>query len=90
MEGPFSIARISFFDEAHRFVTELHRVEELEEFVLWRLCATPCGVDNLSHSTEQRHEEGDLSPHVSHHLPPITSCATALPVLSIHRYQKSW
>ena len=90
MERPFPVAGVSFLDETDRLVARLHRVEELKEFILRRLYAAPGGVDDLSHSCEQWFEQGDLPLHVSCHLPPITGRATALPVLSTHRYQKSW
>lgn len=60
MEGPFSIAVVFLLDEAHRLVSRLHRTEELEEFILWRLHTTPRSVDDLSDGAEQRLEERDL------------------------------
>lgn len=60
MEGPFSIAAVFLLDEAHCFVSRLHRAEKLEEFILWWLYATPRGVDDRSDSAEQRLEERDL------------------------------
>ena len=90
MEGPFSIAGVSFLDEAHCFVTGLHGTEELEEFILRWLYAASGGVDNLSHCAEQRFEEGDLFPRISHHIPRKTGWGIALPVLSAHHCQKSW
>lgn len=90
MEGPFSIAGLSFLDEAHRFVAGLHGAEELEEFILWWLYAASGGVDNLSHCAEQRFEEGGLSPRISHHIPQITGWIVAEPVLSAYRLQNCW
>lgn len=90
MEGPFSIARLFFLDEAHRFETRLHRAEDLQEFILWWLYAASGGVDNLSHRAEQRLEEGGLSPCISHHIPRVRGWIVALPVLSANRYQKCW
>ena len=90
MEAPFSFAGFSFFDEAHRFVTGLHGVEEFKELVLWRLYAASGGVDNLSHSAKQRFEEGGLSPRISHHIPRRTGRVVTLPVLSAYHCQKCW
>lgn len=72
MEGPFSIAGVSFLDEAHCFVAGLYWAEELEELILWWLYAVSSGVDNPSYNAEQRLEESDLFPCISHHLPQIT------------------
>jgi hypothetical protein len=62
MEGPLSITRVSFLDEAYCFISRLHWAEELEELILWWLYAAPSGVDNPSHNAEQRLEESDLFP----------------------------
>ena len=71
MERPFSIAGVSFFDEADRLVTGLHWAKELEELILRRLYAVPGGVNNLSYNLGQRLQERDLFPHINHRLPRI-------------------
>jgi len=90
VEGPFAITVVLLFDEAYPFVFGLYRTEELKEFILRWLCTTPRGVDNLSDSAEQRLEEGDLFPYISHHSTRKMDQVAALPVLSRHRCQRSW